>query len=163
MDIAIAPLDDIPTRFVARTLYEEDFVMAARVGHEFANDPTLERFCEMQHLLVSLCDAYGFIDEALARQRLARRIALTVPNFMMALALIAETDLIGALPRKLVAMHAQRFGLTSVEAPLPPMQYRIRAIAPKVALMDAGLAWLFDVLGQSGRGHRTGQTAPRAR
>ncbi len=100
--------------------------------------------------LVSLtADAYGFIDEALARQGLARRIALTVPNFMMALALIAETDLIGALPRKLVAMHARRFGLTSVEAPLPPMPYRIRAIIPKVALMDAGLAWLFDVLGKS--------------
>jgi DNA-binding transcriptional LysR family regulator len=149
MDIAIAPLDDIPSRFVVRTLYEEDFVMVARVGHKFANDPTLERFCEMQHLLVSLTgDAYGFVDEALARQGLSRRIALTVPNFMMALALIAETDLIGALPRKLVAMHAQRFGLTSVEAPLPPMLYRIRAIAPKVALMDVGLAWLFDVLGQ---------------
>jgi hypothetical protein len=68
---------------------------------------------------------------------------------MLALALIAETDLIGAPPRKLVAMHAQRFGLTSVETPLPPMAYRIRAIAPKIALMDAGLAWLFDVLGQS--------------
>ena len=57
----------------------------------------------MQHLLVSLTgDAHGFVDEMLAKRGLPRRVALTVPNFMMALALIAETDLIAALPRRLV-------------------------------------------------------------
>ena len=37
-----------------RTLYEEDFVVAMRAGHPFADDPTLDRYCEMQHLVVSL-------------------------------------------------------------------------------------------------------------
>jgi hypothetical protein len=40
---------------------------------------------------------FGFVDEVLARQVRSRRIALTVPNFMFALAVIAETDLITAL------------------------------------------------------------------
>jgi DNA-binding transcriptional LysR family regulator len=147
IDIAIVPLDDIPARFAARTLYEEDFVIAMRAGHSFAGDPTLVRFCAMRHLVVSLTgDAFGFVDEVLASEGLSRRVALTVPNFMMALAVIAETDLITALPRSLVAMHAARFGLTSTEAPLPLPHFQIHAIAPKVAMMDAGVAWLFDRL-----------------
>src|SRR6185369_1705734 len=64
IDIAIAPLDETPARFVAKTLYEEDFVIAMRAGHPFADDPTLERYCRMQHVVVSLTgDPHGFVDE----------------------------------------------------------------------------------------------------
>jgi DNA-binding transcriptional LysR family regulator len=147
IDVAIAPLDVIPVRFVHRTLYEEDFVIGMRAGHPFASDPTLDRFCEMRHLLVSLGgDPYGFVDEALAKKGRSRRIALTVSNFMMALAVVAETDLISALPRRLVLMHGRRFGLVSVEAPLQLPHSQIGAIAPKAAMMDAGVAWLFDTI-----------------
>ena len=101
----------------------------------------------MQHLVVSHTgDAHGFVDKVLAKHGHSRRVALTVPNFMFALAVIAETDLIAALPRPFVAMHAPRFGVVSIEAPLRLPAFRIRAIAPKVAMMDAGVAWLFDTL-----------------
>jgi DNA-binding transcriptional LysR family regulator len=147
MDIAIIPSDDIPARFLKRTLYEEDFVVAVRVGHPFADAPTLHRYCEMQHLVVSLTgDAYGFVDRILAEQGRSRRIALTVPNFMFALAVIAETDMISALPRRFVAMHASRFGVVGLEAPLSLGRFRLNAAAPKAAMMDMGLAWLFGVL-----------------
>ena len=71
---------------------------------------------------------------------------LTVPNFMFALAVIAETDLISALPRRFVAMHATRFGVLGLDAPLPLPTFRLNAVATKAAMMDAGLAWLFDLL-----------------
>jgi DNA-binding transcriptional LysR family regulator len=148
MDMAIIPSDDIPVRFAARVLYEEDFVIAVRAGHPFADDPTLDRFCALRHLLVSYAgDARGFVDEALAKRGRSRHVALTVPSFMFALATIAETDLVSALPRTFVAMNAARFGVVSVEAPLPLVRFRVRAVVPRVALMDAGLAWLFDLLG----------------
>ena len=87
MDIAVIPSDHIPARFHACTLYEEDFVIAMRAGHPFADNPSLERYCEMQHLVVSFTgDRHGFVDEALAKRGYSRRIALTVPNFMFALA-----------------------------------------------------------------------------
>lgn len=150
MDIAILPSDDIPARFQKRTLYEEDFVVAMRARHMFADDPSLAAFCAMQHLVVSLTgDSRGFVDQHLEQQDLSRRIALTVPNFMFALAVLAETDLIAALPRRFVAMHAQRFGIICVEAPLPLAHFRLNAVASKAALMDAGLAWLFGLLAAS--------------
>lgn len=147
MDIAVIPSGPIPARFHARSLYEEDFVVAMRMGHPFADNPSLERYCQMQHLVVSLSgDAQGFVDERLANQGRSRRVALTVPNFMFALAVIAETDLISALPRRFVAMHAARFPVLALDPPLRLPRFRLTAVAPKVAMGDAGLAWFFGVL-----------------
>ncbi|MGD9882825.1 MAG: LysR substrate-binding domain-containing protein [Reyranella sp.] len=153
MDIAIIPSDDIPPRFEKRCIYEEDFVIAMRRGHAFARNPTLERYCEMEHLVVSYGgDPYGFVDESLATLGRVRRIALTVPNFMFALAIIAESDFISALPRRFIAMHAARFGVVGLDAPLALPGFRVNAIAPKVAMLDAGLAWLFDLLARAVQG-----------
>jgi DNA-binding transcriptional LysR family regulator len=69
-----------------------------------------------------------------------------VPDFGAGLATVAETDVIAAMPRRFVALHAARFGLVVREVPLKLRKFQIRAAAPKVALMDAGLAWLFDEL-----------------
>jgi DNA-binding transcriptional LysR family regulator len=147
LDIVVVPLDNIPVRFAARTLYEEDFVVAMRAGHPFAEEPTLERYCGMHHLIVSLArDEHGFVDEALEERGLSRRVALAVPGFLMALAVIAETDLVAALPRQFVMMHAHRFGVVSTEAPLALPRFAIRAITTKATMMDAGVAWLFHTL-----------------
>ena len=165
MDIAVAPIDRAPPRFVVRTIYDEDFVVVARARHPFAARPTLQRFCQMQHLVVSkTADPHGFVDDALAGLGLARRVALTVPDFASALATVAETDLIAAMPRRFVAMHAARFAVVSREVPLRLRAFTIKAAVPKVALMDAGLAWLFDVMGEAvqGRGAKA-KRRPEAR
>lgn len=147
MDLAILPVAEAPARFQARALYEEDFVVAMRAGHPLAKAPTLDRYCEAQHLVVSHTgDAAGFVDDALARLGRSRRVALTVPNFMFALAAVADTDLVTAVPRRFAAAHAQRFGLVTMDAPLALASFRLTAIAPQVALMDAGLAWLYGML-----------------
>jgi DNA-binding transcriptional LysR family regulator len=54
MDVAIMPAVPVPARFHASPLYDEDFVIAVRKGHPFAKHPTVERYCDMQHVLVSL-------------------------------------------------------------------------------------------------------------
>jgi DNA-binding transcriptional LysR family regulator len=147
IDIAVAPIDRAPPRFVTRVLYEEDFVAVMRKRHPLAARPTLQRFCEARHLVVSMtADPRGFLDEELARQGMSRHVALTVPDFGAGLATVAETDLIAAMPRRFVALHAARFGLVAREVPLRLRKFAIRAAAPRVALMDAGLAWLFDEL-----------------
>ncbi|MBR1226982.1 MULTISPECIES: LysR family transcriptional regulator [unclassified Bradyrhizobium] len=149
MDIAVIPFDDVPVRFHKQTLYEEEFVIAARAGHRFGKAPSLRNYCEMQHLVVSHTgDAYGFVDVELARQGLSRRVALTVPNFIFALGVLAETDLVSALPRRFVEMHGPRFGIVAAKAPIALPHFAINAILPKIAMMDAGVAWLVTELEQ---------------
>lgn len=143
LDLAIIPHDQAPTRFARRPLYDEGFVIVMRSGHPFARRPTLARYCEAQHLVVSATgDPQGFVDDLLARQGLARRVALTAPNFIFALAVLADTDLLCAVPRRFAALHAARFGLETLESPLPMPAFALHLVAPQVALMDAGLAWL---------------------
>jgi DNA-binding transcriptional LysR family regulator len=147
LDIAILPLPRVPPRFVAQPLYEEEFVIASRRGHPYAKKPTMERFCQARHLLVSLTgDPHGFVDDALAKRGHTRRIVLTVPNFMMALAIIADSDLIGALPKQFVRRYARRFGVVETKAPFSLRSDDLCAIASKSAMADAGVAWLFKVL-----------------
>ena len=147
MDLVIIPTADIPARYHAQPLFDEDFVVAMRAAHPSARKLTLDRFCKMQHLVVSdIGDAHSFIDDALATRGRGRRVALTVPNSMLALFVIAETDLICAMPRRFVAMHGARFGVVSLDAPLPLGRFHINAVASKAAMMDAGLVWLFNVI-----------------
>jgi DNA-binding transcriptional LysR family regulator len=145
LDLAMLPLRSVPPRFAARRLYDEEFVVAMRKGHAFARTPTEAAFCRSRHLLVSLDgDPVGFVDEMLAKRGLARRVALTVPTFMMALAYLSSSDLIAALPRRLVQRHAAQFGLVLVDLPFKRKSDSIEAIATKAAMRDAGIAWLIE-------------------
>lgn len=151
MDLAIMPTDAAPPRFAVRKLFEEDFVIAARTGHAWIKSPTLPRFCAAEHLVVSMTgDPYGFVDVALAERKLSRRVALTVPNFMLAAALLADTDLIAALPRRFAELFAPRFKLAIAKAPITLPKFTLNIVAPKPALQDAGIAWLIDTLTETG-------------
>lgn len=147
IDVAIAPLDNVPARFETRFLYEEDFIIAARPDHALGKRPSLEKYCSARHLLVSRTgDPHGFVDEILEKQGHSRSIVLTVPSFMFALATVAATDLIATLPRGLLRAHAPRFGIATLEPPLTFGYSRIGGIAPKAAVVDDGIAWLLDLL-----------------
>ena len=162
MDVAIIPFDDIPVRFHKAKLYEEEFVIAFRKGHSFQRNPTLKHFRELDHLVVSHTgDVSGFVDVELAKNGLSRRVALTVPNFMFALSVLAETGLVSALPKRFVEIHGARFGVVMATPPLPLPRFSINIIVPKVAMMDAGLAWLVQSLAQARTGGRPGNRARR--
>ncbi|MGZ6135571.1 MAG: LysR substrate-binding domain-containing protein, partial [Myxococcaceae bacterium] len=155
MDLAIAPFGEVPARFVAETLRAEDFVVVSRARHPFARAPGLKSYCAADHVVVSLTgEGRGFVDRALAERGLARRVALTVPGFFMALSLVAATDLLAAVPRTLALDHARQLGLVVTEPPLPLPQFEIRMVVPKVALADSGLAWLRATLGAAASGSR---------
>jgi len=153
LDIAILPVETAPARFASRLLFRENFVIAMRKDHPFAEQPTLDNYCAARHLVVSATgDPFGFVDKALQDNGRARRVAMTAPNFMLALPLVAESDLLAASPRSLVAQHAARFRLQSVDPPLKLPDFAISAIATKAALMDAGVAWLFGILRELAEG-----------
>lgn len=147
MDLAVMPIGAAPPRFGTRLLFSEEFVIAGRAGNAWFKKPTLAAFCKASHLVVSNSgDPKGFVDAVLADRGLERRVALTAPNFMLALALLTETDLIAAIPRRFFELHGKRFKLESAKPPLPFPRFALNMIAPKPALQDAGLAWLVETL-----------------
>jgi hypothetical protein len=65
---------------------------------------------------------------------------------MMALPHLSSSDLIAALPRRPVERHAARFAVGVVELPLNRKSDLIQAVATKAAIMDAGIAWLMELI-----------------
>jgi DNA-binding transcriptional LysR family regulator len=116
-----------------------------------------------QHTLVSaIGDALGVVDAKLAEKGLSRRVTLTVPNFMMALVQLAESDLIATLPRHLVKRHAARFKLVMRPVPLTWTPDPVRLVASQAAMADAGTAWLFETMARCiGSGTPSRSAGPR--
>lgn len=147
LDIAIIPSAEGPLRFESRVLYDEDFVLVLRRDHPFLRRPSIAAYCESGHLVVSHSgDPHGFVDTLLARQGLARRVVLTVPNFMFACATIGETELICAVPRRFAERFALGAEIVIAEPPLPLGAFPLTAFVPRSAMADAGLTWLLDKL-----------------
>lgn len=91
LDVALLPLTDIPARFASRVLFDEDFVLVRRVGHPSGRKFTLAKYAEAAHVMVSVSgDPHGPVDKLLADRGLSRRVMLTVPHFLHALAVVAR-------------------------------------------------------------------------
>lgn len=156
-DLVVQPLDDVPPRFHATPLFEEEFAIALRVGHPLGSRLTLARYCAASHVLVSGAgDPYGSVDLALEKLGRSRRVAATVPHFLLALALVAETDWVAAVPRR-AAPQARSLGVRLLEppAPLAPLtRSSLQLIATQAAMADAGVAWLYGLIAASAAGER---------
>src|SRR5262245_19692349 len=145
IDLALLPVDDVPARFLGRVVHEEKFVLAMRAGNPLAKSPTLKRYCEADHVVMShQGDMRGNVDNILEARGLKRRVVLAAPTFLLALAAVAETDLVFAAAETPLRLQAKRFGLVIVPAPLPIQSDDIMAIAPRSALADVGVAWLIE-------------------
>ena len=81
---------------------------------------------------------------------------------MMALAHLSSSDLIAALPRRLVQRHAARFALAPAELPLKRKSDLIQAVATKAAIMDAGIMWLIQQISEVAARDRTPRFQERA-
>lgn len=173
IDVALTPFDEIvPVRFAKKTMFDDEFVVAARLGHPFLAAPSLRRYCQELHVLVSISgDPSGYVDGLLAEKGLSRRVAFSVPSFMLVLSALAESDLLAAIPSTLVASQGERFGVASVKAPFAGRRWEVGTLIPKVALGDPGLAWLADALaratsnglGQGPKGPRSKRASPKPR
>ena len=145
IDAALLPNFDYPARMAVARLYPEDFVFAVRNGHPLPEQPSLAEFAGGAHLLVSAEGGRrGFVDDLLERHGLKRHVALTVPSFLWALAVIGETDLIAAAPRTLAQRHAARFGVELRAPPVPIQPDHICLVMPKAVAGDPAMQWLAD-------------------
>ncbi len=119
-------------RILTRLLLREGFVCIARLGHPaFANEADVAAFAAAPHLLVSPeGDRAGLVDRKLAALGLARRVVLSLPQFLVAPFVVADTDLIATL----AARVARRFAAANLG---------IVVHEPPVALPDWPLAMMW--------------------
>lgn len=105
---------------LGQKLFDEGFACITRRNHPGVKGRlTLKRYCSLPHLLVAPRGRPGgIVDRQLAQRGRTRRIALQVPTFLAAPPIIAETDLIATLPRRLVQAFQNWLPLQVHEPPL---------------------------------------------
>ncbi len=143
-DLAIGVYGKLPSRFHQRLLYDEDFVCLVRRGHPvLAEQLTLKRFISLSHISV-IITGYGnnAVDDALAKQGLSRRVAVRLPHFLAAPLLVAESDMILSLPRRLAHRIALSTPVEILEIPLKIDSFTPSIIWHERRQNDSAHMWL---------------------
>jgi len=144
-DTDIAILSPTLRRAVAasRPFYTEDFCCAARPDHPlFAAGLDLDGFCAAEHILVSPAGGgfTGAVDAALSELGRSRRVRMSVPNFLIVPEVLATSDAIATVPRRVAHRWGNRVAVAEPPLTLPTFDVRL-AVAPQ-ARRDPGVAWL---------------------
>jgi DNA-binding transcriptional LysR family regulator len=117
-----------PKDGVVRKLYDERFVLAQRKGHPRGRrPPDLDAFCALDHVLVSP-DGGGFAgitDKTLKAMGRTRRVVASLPSFLLAPALIENSDAVGVLPGRLARLYRGTLDLFAPPIEIPGFAVQI--------------------------------------
>lgn len=120
IDLAMGRFYRPTTRLRVQEVMGDRYVCIMRKGHPLARKKlTLKQYIKADHLLVTLTgEATGLIDEQLREMDLKRRIALTVNQFTLVPELISGSDLISAVPLRMIERSLFQKKLHNTELPL---------------------------------------------
>jgi DNA-binding transcriptional LysR family regulator len=147
VDVCITALRNAPAGLHASPLYSERIVCVVRRNHpDIGARLSLDRFCSLDHILVSVRGSSftAQTDEALAAIGRKRRVRLSVPHFLMVPEMIARSNMIGTLPERLARGYAGK--LRIVEPPLKIDGFTVAALWHERAHRDPAQQWLRELL-----------------
>jgi DNA-binding transcriptional LysR family regulator len=104
----------------ARQLFSDRFVCVARRDHPLAGNKTLSMsaFARAAHALISPWGMEGgYVDDALARHGLQRRVSIAVPHFLVAPHIVASSDLLLTMAERVAEVVAGPLGLAVLSPP----------------------------------------------
>lgn len=171
LDVAVAPRVDpvsgedavgAPAGLLQSRLLRDRFACFLRAEHPALSAAskrkrstprlTLQVFSELSHALISPSgEGPGFVDQLLAAQGLRRRIALRIPHFYAALAIVAKSDLVLTAPRALGYLAPEASAVTMIECPLPLPRHSVNLVWHERYAKDPGHTWLRQLLSDVSR------------
>lgn len=153
VDVVIAPsgvIGRLPGAFTQRLFFEE-FVCLVRDDHPLVRDRlSLRRFVALPHVLVAPGGRPGsIVDKALAREGFRRRVAVQVPHFLAALAIVRASDAVLTVGRRLAVAAGE--GLRMHRPPLALPGFDVSLFWHERGHTDPGHVWLRRLVGLAAR------------
>lgn len=109
----------------AEKLFEQNVVLICREGHPAlrkSSDP--KAMGALRHIALDMAPGQGLRDlagAAYAQAGIARDVAMTVPTFSAAAAIVAATDLVATVPASLFDTVGPLLRLRALPSPIPPL------------------------------------------
>ena len=154
IDLALLTPDSTPENLHNRPLYNEEYVCLMRHDHPDARQAlTLDRFCALEHVLVSYKGEsfWGVTDEALAEVGRKRQIGLSVSSFLVLPDILAISEMIAVVPARLAYTDPR---MHVVSPPLPIAGFTKSMAWHERTHRDAAHQWLRNLV------HETSQSEP---
>jgi DNA-binding transcriptional LysR family regulator len=144
LDVALGVFPERPKRFDCTVLFEEQFrLLIRRDAAESIGPLSEQQYAALPHVLVTeRGDDRGAVDVALAKQGLARRIALTVPSVLIVKHVLLETDLVATVGQRIARLLADDGQLALLDVPIALAPWAMTLIAPRRRKSDPAVTWL---------------------
>lgn len=147
-DLALGFFRDIPDTCSDHLLYNETYLVAGRPDIlPKAPDISLDAYCANDHLLTAPGGGNrGIVDDHLAKIGRKRRVLLSFPAFLPALAATAESGTLLTLPSRVASRFAQKFGLVTAAPPLELPSFPVSVLWHRRNETDPKTQWLKTLL-----------------
>jgi DNA-binding transcriptional LysR family regulator len=148
LDLGIGVFDQGQIHHKRRALYSDNFLCLFNPAQvNFIPPVSLEDYLAVPHVLTSLTDdGHGAVDEALARLKLKRSIALTTPGFLAVPFVVRRAPVVTTMPSRLARYFADAFGLATSPAPIELPTFTISLLWHASFDHDPGHVWLRQTL-----------------
>lgn len=144
VDLAVGFMPHLEAGFYQQTLFKQDFVCLASKRHpRVRSRPNKRAFLAEGHIVVTTSGTgHSIVDKVLARQGYARSIVLELPSFLGVGRIVAQTELLVIVPRRLGETLALQERVHVFEPPLSLPTYSVKQHWHERFHADAGNAWL---------------------
>lgn len=149
-DIAIGALHELKAGFFQQMLFDDKYVCAVCAKHPSIGDSiTVEAYLEARHVGIispGLTDAE--IDRMLLPHGRSRMIAVRVPHFLAAPALVPDTELVVTVPSRVMRAIPQQLQVKKAELLLEGKKISVRQYWHERSHHDAAHKWLRGIIAE---------------
>jgi DNA-binding transcriptional LysR family regulator len=144
IDLAIGYFLSMPKWARVQTVRRLGYTCLVRRDHPTIGDKmTLEQFLACKHAMyASSGSLYQAVEQTLARMKLTREVALTVPRLGLLPFLVAESDMIATVPDDLGVVFENLINVRRVRPPMKLDDYEIRQYWHQRLHTEPAYIWL---------------------
>ncbi len=157
VDVAIAALPEKTPGVHMTPLYAEHTVLIARRNHPRVGARISKtELASLRHVDVQVAPGRGYRDLSAryARLGIERDVALLVPSFTTAAAVVAATDFVATLPASVVDVLGERLGIRAVASPVRRLTVEIKLAWHERTEHDPAMRAFRDVITRAAPGPR---------
>ena len=144
VDLALGQMPNLISGFYQQRLFEDPYVCMVRADHpRIGSRLGMKQYLSEVHLRVALPGSVeSVVEQVLAKQGLQRRVALRIPHYLAAPAIIAATDLVVTVPRLLSNVLGRGYDLKTLTPPVSLPRIVVQQFWHERNHYDAGNRWL---------------------
>jgi DNA-binding transcriptional LysR family regulator len=147
IDLALGRYRKLSAELLVEPLFEDRYCVVARLDHpRLKGRITRSLYSEMKHVLAWAPSEVA--TDSMPDIRGGYSAVAVVPHWLTALTLVARSDLIATVPRRLAKRQADLLGLQIMAVPFPHPPFVV-SLVRRARHEDLGVTWLLDQVRRS--------------